>query len=159
MQFLTVLAGANFRPAPTREVLKQVALLSQRPTLRLEREPSNAYDPNAIKVILTVQIPVDDQLTVADEDYFIGYVAGADAKMIAPYLDNTAPSEEVAPGHTPTVERCEVLDFTSGPLKPTIIIEISTGYEVGTVVRAPDAADDDDLDPEYYPDEDEPGSD
>ncbi len=65
----------------------------------------------------------------------------------------------VAPDHTPTVDRVEIIDWVSGDKKPTIVIEVSTGYEVGTVVRSPDAADDDDLDPEYFADEDEPGSD
>lgn len=139
MQFITILAGHNFRPADCKVALAEIKLGAEH-TLRLERDPANAYDANAIKVIADLgDLSIDDN---GPTEFFIGFIAGPDAQLIAPYLDNTADSEAVAEGHTPTVDRVEIIDWVSGEKKPSIVIEISTGYEVGTLVRGPD----DDLD-------------
>lgn len=140
MQFVTILAGANFRPAEAKDALRTLERGAQ---LRLERDPENAYDSNAVKVLY-------DEPVVEGEgvrEHFIGFVAKADNPVIAAMLDGE-PGDSEAPyfaeGHTPVVERCEILDFVSGPLKPTIVIEISDGFELGTLVRgqAGDDADD-----------------
>lgn len=146
MQFVTVLAGANFRPAESREALKT---LTKGTALRLEREASNPYDANAVRVIADVG--------TADEgvvEHFIGFVAKADNAEIAMLLDGEPGDGDdplFAEGHTPEVTRCEILDFVSGPLKPTIVIEISTGFELGTLVTSDD---DEDGDDEFLPGED-----
>lgn len=150
MQFLTVLAGANFRTSADRGALAQAyAGLS----CFLVREPDNQYDSNAVKVIL----PYDNV------EHFIGYVARADNYDIARLLDAASGNEDarssaesdklIAAGHTPVVTRCEIIDFASGTLKPTIVIEISDGWEVGTVVQGPD--EDGNGEGDYFPEEDE----
>ncbi len=147
MQFITVLAGANFRPAEAKTALAFVRDQKFEHRLSLERDPENAYDANAIKVILTITEGGGES-----EPQFIGYVAGADAIQLAPYLDNDEERRDNngnplwVEGHEPAVERCEILDFVSGPLKPTIVIEVSTGYELGTLVKGPDADGDGDDD-------------
>lgn len=154
MQFITILAGNQFTPVESKAALAEVAQFQTPHKLTLVRDPSNAYDSNAIRVIL--------ELENDDNEYFIGHVAAADAKHLAPYLDN---DEELRDNngnplwtedHVPQVERCEILDFVSGPKKPTIVIEVSTGYELGTLVTGPDA--DQDGDDDYLPD-DEAGED
>lgn len=138
MQFLTILAGANFRP---REAKDALAYAGANAKLRLEREPTNQWDANAVKVILveTVPDPEDNDASV-DIEHHIGYVAKADNQDIATLLDNEYAVAQglAAPGHTPQVTRCEVIDFANGFLKPTLVIEISTGFELGTVVKGPD---------------------
>lgn len=67
---ITVLRGAKFRPMDA-----QVCLLQQTAgsILRLEPEPTNKYDPNAIKVIAT------DPEGIA---HFIGYIAKEDCEEV-----------------------------------------------------------------------------
>lgn len=149
MQFITVLAGANFRSSADRGMLAQA---HSGFFCELQRDPENAYDPNAVKVILPYN----------DVEYFIGFVARADNYDIARLLDAATDDDMAAmlaeeglikEGHTPALTRCEIIDFASGPLKPTIVIEFSTGWEVGTVVKGPDT--DGDGDEEYFPEDDE----
>lgn len=141
MQFITILAGHNFRPAECKAALAEVKMGAAH-RLELERDPSNAYDTNAVKVMLTLE----DQET---DPYFIGFVAGPDAQLIAPYLDADESVRENngnplwTEDHTPAVERCEIIDWVSGDKKPTIVIEISTGYELGTLVKGKLDADED----------------
>ena len=150
MQFITVLAGANFRSSADRGALAQA-----HPGIHctLQRDPENPYDPNAVKVILPY----------ISTEHFIGFVARQDNYDIARLLD-AAEGQEVATesliddglikeGHIPAVTRCEIIDFASGPLKPTIVIEISTGWEIGTVVQGPD--EDGNGEGDYFPDEPE----
>lgn len=139
MQFITILAGHNFRPAECKVALAEIQRGADH-TLHLERDPANAYDANAIKIIANR----------GGEDYFIGFVAGPDAQHIAPYLDKNPEHEGVlwAEGHTPTVDRVEILDWVSGDKKPTIVIEISDGFELGTLVRSP-LDEDEDGDEDY----------
>lgn len=48
MQFESVLRGLSFRPLSAKEVANKLEDGAQ---LKLEREPDNEHDPNAIKVI------------------------------------------------------------------------------------------------------------
>ncbi len=143
MQFITVLAGASFRPAEAKAALKAV---DGTETLRLEAEPTNPYDVNAVKVIMTA----------AGVDHVIGYVPRTDNYELSLLLQGIqnpdADSPLFAEGHTPEVTRCEILDFVSGPLKPTIVIEVSTGFELGTLVRSDT---DGDGDEDFLPEGDE----
>lgn len=159
MQFITILAGHNFRPAECKQALAEIRAGAEH-TLLLERDAGNPYDVNAIKVVAKMVRNTDEPDGVYFEDFFIGFVAGPDAIILAPYLDNTASSDDVAPGHTPTVDRVEIIDWVSGDKKPTIVIEVSTGFELGTLVSGPDA--DQDGDDDYLSgeeDEVEEGSD
>ena len=139
MQFITVLAGHNFRPTECKVALAEARRGETPYALRLERDEANAYDGNAIKVIMAM----------GGEEYFIGFVASPDAYQLAPYLDNDQDRRDNdgnplwTEDHVPQVERCEILDWVSGDKKPTIVIEVSTGYELGTLVRGPDDADED----------------
>lgn len=126
MQYITILAGHSFRPQEAKAAL---AMLYEGAQLHLERDPSNPYDPSAIKVI-------DNEFSE-----FIGFVAAADNKDLALILDaQTGDSSAenyglIRPGHEPQVIRCEILDFIHGRTKPTIVIEVTTGFELDTTVR------------------------
>lgn len=48
MQIITTLAGANFRPAEARDIVKESAIGDP---VELEPDPSNAYDSSAVKVM------------------------------------------------------------------------------------------------------------
>lgn len=61
-RYLTNLAGANFRAPDARELVYQLQVGET--TFRLEREGSNAYDPNAIKIQY-----IDND----GDEWFIGY--------------------------------------------------------------------------------------
>jgi hypothetical protein len=150
MQFLTVLAGANFRPAEAKQVLKDLARAPRsewsKLHLHLERDPANQWDANAIKVIATVETEggAADQGDVHREEHFLGFVAKADNRELAAILDAGDEAVElglIKSGHEPMVERCEILDFASGEIKPTIVIEVSTGWEVGTLVHGDEDGD------------------
>lgn len=75
--YLANMVGANFRPQECRDIC---ATLEPGQALRLEREPLNMYDENAIKVIYA---------DLADE-YHLGYIESKSglAKEIAPWLDD-----------------------------------------------------------------------
>lgn len=142
MQYVTILAGHSFRPQEAKAAL---SFLEPGAALRLERDPANPYDPSAIKII-------DNEFSE-----FIGFVAAADNKDLAMILDaRTGDSSAeryglIQPGHEPQVTRCEILDFTHGRTKPTIVIEVTTGFELGTLVRGPD--EDGSGEPDYLPNE------
>lgn len=70
--FLAPLMGANFRPASTKEHIRNE--LSVGSELSLARDPYNEYDSNAVKVL--------------DGDYFLGFVSKETAVDIAPLLDS-----------------------------------------------------------------------
>jgi len=151
MQFITILAGHNFRPAECKVALAEIKR-GMAHTLYLERDRENAYDANAIKVL--ADIGTEDN---GPQEYFIGFIAGPDAALIAPYLDATDPDDEDEPrwadDYEPQVERVAILDWVSGDKKPTLVIEISTGFEVGTLVSGPD--EDGDGDEDFLPSDDE----
>lgn len=86
----TYLRGVSFRPI---EAKSFVNLCEEGTELKLEREPYNKYDPNAIKVLNV-------------EGLHLGYVAKEDAVDLAPRLDD---GEEYTckflyPGKVPIIE-------------------------------------------------------
>lgn len=72
MDLQFTLAGANFRPAETKQFIREQ--MTEAAVIELEREPSNAYDANAIRVNA--------------EGIFIGYVPKSDNAVLAAHLDN-----------------------------------------------------------------------
>lgn len=157
MQFITILAGHQFAKSEAKVALAETRMGTPH-ALSLERDPENAYDPNAIRVLLT--------LTGQPEAYMIGHVSAAVAAQLAPYLDNDKSLRENngnplwTEDHVPAVERVEIIDWVSGDKKPTLVIEVSTGFELGTLVRGDD--EDEDLLAEALPgdeEDDEPGED
>ena len=75
-RYLTNLAGLSFRPAEAKILVK-----SLRPgaKLKLQREPDNPFDPNAIMVLAP---------TAEDAFEFIGYVEKLTNGPLAPDLDD-----------------------------------------------------------------------
>lgn len=69
----TILVGAHFRGADICEIVKK---LPEGTILPLVREPSNQYDPNAIKVL--------------HANLHIGYIPTREAEKWAPILDRGA---------------------------------------------------------------------
>lgn len=121
MQFLPQLVGNNFRSAAERERFKLLGLGDK---LTLKRDPNNEYDRNAIRVIQTID----------DEEYFLGFIDRENAANLAPILD--AEGGTVAEGHDPEVLQCEVHSLAN-PKKPTLLVEVTTGWEVPTRVQEP----------------------
>lgn len=80
MEILTTLAGLNFRPASAKEAVDNLAAGE---SLRLERDPFNEYDSNAVKVL--VEVGEDEQGDVQLE--FIGFIPKIDNTEIAEHLD------------------------------------------------------------------------
>lgn len=78
--FLAVMNGANFRPASAKEIIKSLEVGE---LLTLERDPDNAYDENAIKVIHP------------DSGEFIGFVEKDVALELAPLIDDGIEIESV----------------------------------------------------------------
>jgi hypothetical protein len=143
VQFITTLMG-HFAAKPEAKVALDEVRRFERPyRLELERQPDNAYDINAIKVMLTPE-------GYEGEPYFIGHVAAPIAAQLAPYLDNDQDRRDNngnplwTEDHEPQVERCEIIDWVAGDKKPTIVIEVSTGYELGTLVKGDADGDGDD---------------
>lgn len=66
----TVLRGARFRPMDAQVCLLQQTVNSK---LRLEPEPDNKYDPNAIKVFATDPDEIE---------HFVGYIAKEDCEDV-----------------------------------------------------------------------------
>lgn len=80
--------GMHFRGPDAKEA---AASLEPGTMLRLEREPDNQYDPNAIKVFF--------------ESLWIGYIERGQAAWIAPLMDE---------GATPTCTVTEVREIEAG---------------------------------------------
>jgi hypothetical protein len=70
MQYIAQLNGINFRP---RECRDEAASLELNSVLSLEREPENAFDTNAIKVM--------------SKGFHVGYVERGVASFISPLID------------------------------------------------------------------------
>lgn len=72
MEFTAILRGLSFRPIEAKAIAAQ---LSEGEPVLLEREPGNAFDPNAIMVL--------------DRDHLnhLGYVAKEVAVELAPLMD------------------------------------------------------------------------
>lgn len=99
MQFQAALMGVNFRG---KEVSQLVAALPVGETaFTFERDPENAYDPNAVKVLYG-----------GDPGEFIGFVAKEVAEEIAPLMDS---------GYTVTGK---IIDFL-GMTKPFMELELT----------------------------------
>jgi hypothetical protein len=96
-QFIASLAGASFRPADVKDIIRE---LSEGDQVFLERDPDNQYDANAIKF-------------VNDEGVFLGFVNKEIAAEIAPLLDESE-----------AVVLTAIVHDTSSPLKPIIRIDI-----------------------------------
>ena len=99
MQIFATLMGAAHRSSEAREIVK--AFTGQEP-LRLERDPDNAYDENAIKVY--------DEHT----GEWIGFIERGIAEEVAPKLDA---------GERLDCTVHMVIDGGSGQLKPLLKIE------------------------------------
>lgn len=80
MEILTQLKGVNFRGAEIKQIVEN---LDDGAELRLEREPTNVYDTNAIKVYDT------------GFGEFIGYIAKEGAAELAQLMDAGAELEAV----------------------------------------------------------------
>lgn len=100
MELNITLAGANFRPADAKEFIK--TQLSRDTVVRLEREPSNAYDSNAIKIICK-----DD----FEDDVFIGYVPKSDNAVLAQSLDAGKPYTIQHTGFMGTIQPTFRIEF------------------------------------------------
>lgn len=99
MQFQAALMGVNFRG---KEISQLVASLQIGETsFTFERDPDNAYDPNAIKVLYG-----------GDPGEFIGFVAKEVAEEIAPLMDS---------GYAVTGK---IIDFL-GTIKPFLELELT----------------------------------
>lgn len=96
--FETVLVGVNFRPI---EAQARITQLEAGHVLTLEREPENAYDSNAVKVI--------DPTT----DIFLGYIERTVAVELAPLLDEGASSHCTITGFEN--RKRPVLHVSTGP--------------------------------------------
>ena len=129
MQFIASLVGNQFTKPDGKA---RFAELDRGHAVKLVRAPDNQYDANAIEVH-------------TPDGIMLGHVNKEVAADLAPILDATEGS--VADGHEPEVERAEVYDLTN-PKKPTLIIEVSTGWEVDTLVNEADAFEADDEDGE-----------
>lgn len=76
-----ILAGANFRPADTKEFIRNSLDVGHAVTF--ERDPDNQWDALAIKVMGQEQTE-DDEIT----EYFIGFVPKADNPLMAKAMDD-----------------------------------------------------------------------
>lgn len=106
MIYHAALMGVNFRSSETRELVKGLANESD-VQLELEPEPTNQYDPNAVKVMYDVGHGDSGPQLV-----HLGYVAKEIAEEIAPLLS----SEGVD-------YKCHICGWL-GTIKPHLEIEI-----------------------------------
>jgi len=110
------LRGVNFRPTVAKEV---VLALNVGDKLSLEREPSNKFDENAIRVLHP-----DEE---AEDSRFLGYVAKEVAVVIAPLMDEG------------TEYSAEVYSFYN-TITPVLFISPVKETETETVGESQDAA-------------------
>ena len=97
MQFIFTLAGHNFRPTECKAALAEAHHGTDH-SLDLELDPTNEYDPNAVKVMLTV----------LSDEYFVGFIPKDTAADVAAILRDDEGS--VAPGHTSEINELRILD-------------------------------------------------
>lgn len=116
MQFLPQLVGNQFRPAEGKAAFRELA---EGDVVTLERDYENEYDANAIKVLNA-------------DGVWLGFIDRGNAADMARILDKL-PSA-IADGHEPEVT-ATVYELAA---KPTLLVEITTGYEVPTEVRKPE---------------------
>lgn len=79
MRLYSQIMGANFRPAEAKQALREAATGE---TLRLEVEPENPFDPNAVALYLTDH---------NGEEHHVGYVARQNNGPIALALSEGKP--------------------------------------------------------------------
>lgn len=79
------LVGVNFRPREAKDIVTE---LEPGDNVLLRREPSNAYDSNAIKVLVDIGKGGD-----GPNEVHIGYVAKEEAVILAPMLDEQSPGD------------------------------------------------------------------
>lgn len=80
MQIFSEIVGVHFRPAEAKQAHNALQIGEQ---VELEAEPDNAYDPNAVKVM--VDIGHGDSGPIMEH---IGYVARVNNYEIADYLND-----------------------------------------------------------------------
>lgn len=95
MHIKTTLAGANFRPASAKAVVRDLA---KNESVQLQPEPYNEYDSNAVKILAHGE--------------FIGYVARANNVELSQAFEANADLK-----YTAKVYACD------GGLKPIIAID------------------------------------
>lgn len=79
MEILTNLTGVSFRPASAKQLVDTLGMNQE---LGLERDPGNAYDSNAVKVIY--DFITDEGETISE---FIGFIPATDNAEVAAHLD------------------------------------------------------------------------
>lgn len=79
------LVGVNFRPADVRALIHDQIQVGM--DVRLEREPDNSYDENAVKVHCSFPTYEAGSRTTADEEFFVGYIERGVAAKLARWLD------------------------------------------------------------------------
>lgn len=100
MELNFTLAGANFRPADAKAFIKEA--LNRDTKIVLERDPSNAWDSNAIKVVCH-----DD----FNEPVFIGFVPKSDNAVLAQSLDADKPYTIQHTGFVGTIQPTFRVEF------------------------------------------------
>lgn len=95
------LVGVSFRGGEAREIVKELEIGAR---LLFEREPSNPYDSNAVRIIEPVS------------GVFVGYLAKESNMEVAAHLDEDLPYS------------CEVASFLTS-IKPHLRIELCSVAE------------------------------
>jgi len=123
MEFHSPLMGVSFRPAEVKEFITSWGETTPYDDLiyALERDPTNEYDPNAIKVIIG---------SSKQEPLFCGFIAKEVAEEMAPLLDS---------GYT--LESVTLLSFL-GTYKPDFEITLAIPDEDEDESEDDDEADD-----------------
>lgn len=119
MQFLPQLVGNSFTKPEGKSAF---STLANGDPLVLVRNPDNPYDANAIEVHTPSGI-------------MVGHINKEIAADLAPILD--AEDGTVAEGHEPTYT-CAVYDAFTTPKRPTLLVEVTTGWEIETEVNDDD---------------------
>lgn len=136
MQFLPQLVGNSFTATEGKAAF---GLLANGDTLVLQRNPDNPYDANAIEVHTPSGI-------------MLGHVNKEIAADLAPIMDNE--DGAVAEGHESTYT-CIAYDCFTNAKRPTLLVEITTGWEVDTEVHEATPEGVDEVDGEAVGDEEE----
>lgn len=101
MELNITLAGANFRPAEAKDFIK--TMLNRDTTVLLQRDPTNPYDSNAIKIVC-----LDDM----DDEVFIGFVPKTDNAVLAMALDADGEYTIKHTGFIGTIQPTFRIEFT-----------------------------------------------
>jgi hypothetical protein len=101
MELNITLAGANFRPADAKDFIK--TMLNRDTKVLLQRDPTNAYDSNALKIVC-----LDDM----DDEVFIGFVPKTDNAVLAMALDADGEYSIQHTGFIGTIQPTFRIEFT-----------------------------------------------